>query len=280
MRTWCGGQASWKCPAATGSFPGASRPGPLPWTTTSTRFASPWNVVGRRGDSRCLFPVAVTRGTSSSSSTSRAIGRSSSSRVDAFPPERTIDERVAADVAQRLGIRHEIVGPPEREVPSYVAANVMTNLTAPRRGWKLSVVRKLWESVTTSYDGIGGDMLSGGSAISRKALELLDKGRYEEYCRTTFMNKMTDKVVPRSQLEKMSDEVVIEHMLPELELHLGATNPATSFHFWNRTRRFDSTNPFGMLRGLPTVHVPFLDLDLFEFLAGLPARVQPRWVAA
>lgn len=188
-----------------------------------------------------------------------------------FPPERTIDERVASEVAAEIGVPHIIVGPPKAEVPSYIAANVITNMTAPRRGWKFSYVKKLWESVKTSYDGIGGDMLSGGSALRQSNLNLLQSGKIEAFCRSTFSNEGLEVLIPKEQFCHLSTEVAIEHMLPEVEKHLEAANPVTSFYFWNRTRRFDSTNPFGMLLTIPVVHAPFLDLDLYELLASLPA---------
>lgn len=193
-----------------------------------------------------------------------------------FPPERTVDERVASEVAAAVGVPHGVVGPPKFEVPSYLAANVITNMTAPRRGWKLSVARKLRESVQTSYDGIGGDMLSGGSALSPTGIKLIESGKLADFCRSCFTNRMVDKMVPKSQVSRMSEDIVVQHMLPELERHLAAANPATSFFFWNRTRRFDSSNPYGMLSQIPIVHSPFLDLELFECLSALPVEFNLR----
>lgn len=189
-----------------------------------------------------------------------------------FPPERATDDVVvASEVAAEIGVPHVIVDPPKSEVPSYIAANVITNLAAPRRGWKFTYVKKLWTSVQTSYDGVGGDMLSGGSALKQSSLDLLESGKIEAFCQSTFSNGGLEAFISKEWLCKISQEVAVEHMMPEVEKHLAAVNPVTSFYFWNRTRRFDSTNPWGMLQAIPIVHAPFLDLDLYELLASLPA---------
>jgi len=54
--------------------------------------------------------------------------------------------------------------------------------------------------------------------------------------------------------------------------HLHAHNPVTSFFFWNRTRRKIALTPYAMLSGQFTVFAPYLDHELFDFLASLPTR--------
>ena len=57
-----------------------------------------------------------------------------------FPPDKRDDETLAATLAAELGLPHYIVGPPAREVESLIVANLKTNMTAPRRGWKMAIV--------------------------------------------------------------------------------------------------------------------------------------------
>jgi hypothetical protein len=190
-----------------------------------------------------------------------------------FPPARTEDETVARNVAEAAGVLHLIVGPPPSQVASFVEANFLTNMTAPRRGWKLAIVEKLEQSVDVSFDGIGGDMLSGGSALDAKKAALLERGQLREFCRKVFdVSEATlRRMIPRAQMDRMTDHVATERLLPEVEKHLSAANPTTSFYFWNRTRRFDSSNPYGMFAGIPTVYAPFLDHALFAHLSSLPS---------
>lgn len=188
-----------------------------------------------------------------------------------FPPDRYEDELVAAKLAEAVGVEHILVGPPPHQVESYIRSNVKTNMTAPRRGWKFSILERLQQDVCVSYDGIGGDMLSGGSALNPQRVKAMDAGNYEEFCRAMFGNQERNQrtYIPGAQADKMTDEIVTERMLRELPKHSEAVNPTTSFFFWNRTRRFDSTNPYGMLRDIDTVYSPFLDHDLVDFLLSL-----------
>ncbi|MEM7501097.1 MAG: asparagine synthase C-terminal domain-containing protein [Pseudomonadota bacterium] len=188
-----------------------------------------------------------------------------------FPPERYQDELVAGQLAEAVGVEHVLVGPPPRLVDSYIRSNVKTSMTAPRRGWKFAILERLQQDVRVSYDGIGGDMLSGGSALTPKRVEAMESGRYEDFCRIYFGKKEGSMraYMPAAQVARMTDEIVTERMLRELPKHADAVNPTTSFFFWNRTRRFDSTNPYGMLRDIETVYSPFLDHDLVDFLLSL-----------
>src|SRR5690606_13487146 len=64
-----------------------------------------------------------------------------------------------------------------------------------------------------------------------------------------------------------------EHRLvDELARHTQAPNPIAAFYFWNRTRREIALIPYGLLANVPRVHCPFVDRDLYNFLAGLPWR--------
>jgi len=188
-----------------------------------------------------------------------------------YPPDRHEDERIAALLADAVGVEHVLVGPPPHQVDSYIRANVKTNMTAPRRGWKFSILERLQRDVTVSYDGIGGDMLSGGSALNPKRVKYMESGRYEDFCRFIFRDTeaVLRNIIPGEQVDRMSDEIVMARLLEELPRHADAVNPTTSFYFWNRTRRFDSTNPYGMLREIETVYSPFLDHDLVDFLLSL-----------
>jgi hypothetical protein len=191
-----------------------------------------------------------------------------------YPPALREDERIAAVVAAEVGVKHVIVGPPDDHIGSLVRANIKTNLTAPRRGWKLAVADYLKETVSVSYDGIGGDMLSGAASFDRSSLPLLDSGRLDEYCRRVLRRAdgVLRRLVPAAQHRLISAEVATSRLEVELRRHLDAPNPGASFNFWNRTRRFNSTSAYGICADLPTVYSPFLDHDLYDFLTSVQAN--------
>jgi hypothetical protein len=155
-----------------------------------------------------------------------------------------------------------------------MATNVITNMTAWRRAWKLSIAEYERSTVRASYDGIGGDVLSGGSSLDQRRIELIDAGRLQEYCR--YELRLGDEglrdIIPKQQYRLMSDEVAVARLEQELGRHLSAANPVVSFNLWNRTRRFDSSSPYGVSADL-TVYSPFLDHELCDLLLGLPAEM-------
>ncbi|HEX8013243.1 MAG TPA: asparagine synthase-related protein, partial [Casimicrobiaceae bacterium] len=191
-----------------------------------------------------------------------------------YPPATGEDERVAALVASAVGLKHVIVDPPKGEVQALLTTNSITNMTAWRRGWKLAIAEYERKTVRASYDGIGGDVLSGGSSLDRRRVELIEAGRLGEYCRYEFRDadRLLKAIVPERQYRLMDDEVALARLEAELKRHMPATNPVVSFNFWNRTRRFESSSPYGVSADL-VVYSPFLDHDLCDFLLGLPAEM-------
>ena len=192
-----------------------------------------------------------------------------------YPPSTGEDERIAGIVAAALGVKHVIVDPPEGEIKALLTTNVLTNMTAWRRAWKLSVARYERATVAASYDGIGGDVLSGASSLDRRRIELLEAGRVDDYCRNEFGNadRVLQALVPKRQYRLLSNEIALERLEREVKRHLSAANPVVSFNFWNRTRRFESSSPYGVSAGIPTVYGPFLDHHLCAFLLGLPPEM-------
>jgi asparagine synthetase B (glutamine-hydrolysing) len=192
-----------------------------------------------------------------------------------YPPATGEDERIAALVAGAVGVRHVIVDPPDREVPALWTTNIVTNMTAWRRAWKLSIAEYARGTVSVSYDGIGGDVLSGGSALDRRRIELMAAGRFREYYRHEIggADQVLQAMLPPPQYGRVNDEIGMTRLEAELKRHVNAANPVVSFNFWNRTRRFDSSSPYGVYADLKAVYSPFLDHDLCDFLIGLPAEM-------
>jgi asparagine synthetase B (glutamine-hydrolysing) len=190
-----------------------------------------------------------------------------------YPPAPPGDERIAALLTDALALPHVVVGPPAGQIPSQLAANVRTNMTAPRRAWKLAVREYLTAHASTSYDGIGGDMLSGGASLNPRQVQLMEAGQYEAYARSVFRNldAAIRRLVPAPQYARLSQDVAVERLVRELARHADAPNPTMSFNFWNRTRRFNATSPYGIYADVPTVFAPFLDHDLYDLLASGPA---------
>jgi hypothetical protein len=69
-------------------------------------------------------------------------------------------------------------------------------------------------------------------------------------------------------------EDALHRVSTEFRRHLAAPDPISSFYFWTRTRRDIGASAFGLLRpNGQTMFAPYLDADLFRFLASLPASM-------
>lgn len=191
-----------------------------------------------------------------------------------FAPDSNHDVTIAARVAGALGVPHRIVGPGPSWIDSLVVSDVRTNMTSTRRGWKLVLAEHLEANVKASFDGIGGDMLTGRSAVDADLMRLMEDGRHDELlARMVRPKSFARSFVPAALRKELNVEAASERLRPELQRHMGAANPLISFLFWNRTRRFDGSNPYGIFRNLPTVYCPMLDHDVFDLLASLPSSL-------
>src|SRR5262249_46704560 len=64
-----------------------------------------------------------------------------------------------------------------------------------------------------------------------------------------------------------------ERFEEEFLRHKNAPNPVGSFQFWNRARRHVALAPYALLGSIHDVHSPYLDNDLFDYLASLPTSM-------
>ena len=67
--------------------------------------------------------------------------------------------------------------------------------------------------------------------------------------------------------------LAVAALTEELRRHRHAPNPVGSFLFWNRARREIALMPFALLQHDElTIRTPYLDRELFEFLAAIPGE--------
>jgi hypothetical protein len=124
------------------------------------------------------------------------------------------------------------------------------------------------------YDGIGGDVLSAGLFLEPEPLTLFEEGRFEELSDYLFSTPEWPlrRLLTPQHYRSWSRSVATDHLLDELRKHASAPNPVGSFYFWNGTRREIALVPYAMYRGVDQVLSPYLDHELYDFLAALPAR--------
>ena len=184
------------------------------------------------------------------------------------------DVQIARLLTQSFGLKHVVVG----QLPRFEAEqrkNIATSFCADEHAWLVRAGEFLSASVDTIYDGIAGDVLSAGYFETRPRLDLYRAGRFRELAET-LMKPDTEAIQhtldPAFRVAH-SDDVAREQLVHELERYADAANPTAMFFFWNRTRREIALSPFGVFSGVKTCFCPYLDHQLFDFLASLPTEM-------
>lgn len=184
------------------------------------------------------------------------------------------DVDVARALAGELGLTH-VVAPRLPRLEAELRKNLATSFCADEHAWLVPLGDRLNESGAAIYDGIGGDVLSASLFQKPVWLELYRAGRLGDLASALVARRreaMRAVIEPEFRARRGS-QAALERIVDELERYAGAANPTTMFFFWNRTRREIALAPFGVLAGVETCFCPYLDHELFDFLASLPPEV-------
>jgi asparagine synthase (glutamine-hydrolysing) len=182
------------------------------------------------------------------------------------------DDEVAGTLALTFGLDHVVLERAPRLLAE-LEKNLATSFCADEHAWLMPLADFLNGRGVTIYDGIAGDVLSASLFQKPAWLELYRAGRFDELAQT-LVGKRRDGIValPDADARSLADEA-LERIAAELQRYEDATNPCTMFFFWNRTRREIALAPFGILTGVETCFCPYLDHELFDFLASLPPEL-------
>lgn len=187
------------------------------------------------------------------------------------------DAAVARQLAERLNVPHVVVTAEGSRFMADLAHHEATHLCCDEHSWMVPLFAFLTANTDAYHDGIAGDALSAGLFLSKETHLLYKTGRLEavadaflDRCRQTRPNaRYLDSLYGIGK----GDSIVKEELVAELRRHEKSPNPVSSFYFWNRTRRGIALAPFGLGRGVAKVLAPYLDADLFDFLASLSAEI-------
>ncbi len=197
-----------------------------------------------------------------------------------FYPGLVVGNEIAAAslLCQALGLRHVVIRQTEPRINAELRKNWITGFTAGacEHSWILAIRDYLKQEACAVYDGIGGDVLSESRSLSKKRLEWCDKGDYLALGRDLLNGvdeRLVEKMFSREMARRLSWQTAFERFEEEFLKHVNAPNPIGSFHFWNRARRHVALCPYALLGAAHDVYSPYLDNDLFDFLASLPASM-------
>jgi hypothetical protein len=190
------------------------------------------------------------------------------------PPKSEEDAIVAAAVAAAVGAPHTILETTHDRYADEAEKNVLTSLCAFEHFWVMPLVRYVAGRSLVLYDGIAGDTLSEAKYMSAERLALFRQGDFHRYAEQELTPEAYLPAILRHDMyNRFSRGLAIERLEAELSTHADAPNPVGSYRFWNRTRRAVAPAPFGMLASVATVRAPFLDNDVYDFLASLPGEM-------
>lgn len=187
------------------------------------------------------------------------------------------DHKIAFYLSKRLGLKY-LFAPPISPLHSACRMIRDTNLCSEEGAWLYGMIDLFSEKkIDTIYDGLGG-ALTGGCLwrpLARKEhIADIRKGNYEK-----IAGRMLGP--PRPSFEQLFEpdirdsatwEVAKDSIIEELKRFKNATSPMMMYYFWSSNRRELALMPFKAYR-VKTVYVPYLDHQLFDFLAGLDPEI-------
>ncbi|MFI1213291.1 asparagine synthetase B family protein [Streptomyces sp. NPDC020802] len=193
-----------------------------------------------------------------------------------FPPDPGADARVAAHLAERLGLPHRTVARPRSQFRAERTANPAQGMGTLDGAWTLSLLAFLRRHSGLWYDGLGGGELAQNPSIA-----LIRKNPYD----VRDLPGLADRLLaagrtgahvehllsPRTRVA-WSRERARDRLVRELARHADAAFPLGSFFFWNRTRRSIALAPFTLGDDHAVIHTPYLDHALVDHLASVPHR--------
>lgn len=189
-----------------------------------------------------------------------------------FPPPKSSPEvEPARKVCEALGLEHALAIPPSHFEQEY-RQNLLQHCGADEGGWMIGMADMLHQRVHTSYDGVAGDMYGPARVFSRQWLEAYGRGRVDDIAES-MLGRSVEPLARMlgSDYAGVGDrEAAFDALKRELLRYQNNANPFGEFTTFNRARREVGQQAYSILSGLETVHSPYLDHELNDFLAQIP----------
>jgi hypothetical protein len=190
-----------------------------------------------------------------------------------FLPRADDDARLAHELCGVFRLPHVVLDQPRSRVRAEIRKNEMTSFCSQQHAQMLVLGDYLYGRASTVYDGIAGDVLTTSVHTTPETLSLYRAGRLTDlaltYC--TDEHVLSTLLAPAFKA-RLPLELALERFVAELRRHQDAANPISSFRLANRMRRQITLAPYGIYRDIRRVYCPYLDHDLYDFLASIPGE--------
>jgi hypothetical protein len=179
------------------------------------------------------------------------------------------DFAIAQRLASRAGIPHIAIAPLRDGIAEELQKNRWNHYLSDENAWYVQIAPYLAGPL---FDGLAGDALSGTDMFEADRLG-------------TAMRKDSAAAAAQAMLDvvgsglrflgdalraRWSRDLATQRLALELERHMHAPNPTTSFLFWNRTRREIALIPLTIAAREVPIRLAYLDVALMDFLSSLP----------
>lgn len=187
--------------------------------------------------------------------------------------------QAARAVAQRVGVRHVVLGHPRYRLRDSLRGLLMTQLCADEHAQMMPMHDFLRGTDHAAVDGIAGDILTNPDNDAAGFMERARRGDYEGIARG--MAAGHGGVIGRpghaggagAWLSPSLDEAAIARIADAVRAFDTAPDPYQAFWFWHRTRREISFVSTAVMGGAAMVFCPYLDPDFVDFGLSLPWAV-------
>jgi hypothetical protein len=188
------------------------------------------------------------------------------------------DVEIAAQIAARLALPHVVLPAAGPGIADEKRKNLMTSFCTLDHGWALPLTDFLQANTPVSYDGLGLDVFFNTIWFSDKRAQLYAAGDFENLA-VDFIGDSEPAlamILKPEMYRRFSREKALARIVEELKRHADKPHPIASFQFWNRTRRSTSTFTFAMQAAVSTVHTPYLDTELFDFVSSCQPDIESK----
>jgi hypothetical protein len=196
-----------------------------------------------------------------------------------FPPRANDDELIARELCDILGLEHRVLVQPGDRVAVERRKNEATHVCTDEHAHFVVMADYLRAHTRETYDGIAGDVLSQSTYLRPQIHELFAQGDMKGVATfvldgygTMMSESALARVLTAGMARELSRERALARLATEASGYAEAPNPTGAFFLANRTRREIALAPYALMRGV-TVFAPYLDRDVYDLLASLPATL-------